>query len=105
MDEGCKNHLDHMTNMAAMPIYGKTFTNLLVQNREFYDLETWHAASGTQTQVCINGDPGLTLTYFTARSNLVACLFEWEKLLQSNLWGKLAANYQINRRFIFLKYF
>ena len=22
-------------------------------------------------KVCINGDPGLTLTYFTARSNLV----------------------------------
>ena len=32
----------------------------------------------------INGGPELTLTYFTARSNLVACAFEWEKLLQSN---------------------
>ena len=38
----------HMTNMAAMPIYGKTFKNLLLQNRKSYDLETWHAASGTQ---------------------------------------------------------
>ena len=35
-------------------------------------------------KVYINGDPGLTLTYFTARSNLVACVFEWEKLSQSN---------------------
>ena len=34
-------------------------------------------------KVCINGDPGLTLTYLMARSNLVACVFEWEKLLQS----------------------
>ena len=27
-------------------------------------------------EVCITGDPGLTLTYFKARSNLVACAFE-----------------------------
>ena len=26
-------------------------------------------------KVCINGDPGLTLTYFTARSNLVPYAF------------------------------
>ena len=30
-------------------------------------------------QVCSNGDPGLTLTYFTARSNLVPYAFVWEK--------------------------
>ena len=35
-------------------------------------------------KVYINCDPGLTLIYFTTRSNLVACAFEWEKLLQSN---------------------
>ena len=34
-------------------------------------------------KVYINDDPGLTLTYFTARSNLVAYIFEWGKLLQS----------------------
>ena len=28
-------------------------------------------------KVCINGDPGLTLTYFMARSNLVTYVFEW----------------------------
>ena len=26
-------------------------------------------------QVCSNDDPGLTLTYFTAKSNLVPCAF------------------------------
>ena len=54
----------HMTKMAPMPIYGKN-----LQNPKSYDLETWHAASGTQAlqKVCINGDPGFTLTYFTAR--------------------------------------
>ena len=58
----------------------KTFKNLLLQNRKSYDLETWHAASGTQAlQSGINSDPGLTLTYFTARSNLVPYAFVWEK--------------------------
>ena len=30
-------------------------------------------------QVCSNDVPGLTLTYFTARSNLVPYAFVWEK--------------------------
>ena len=30
-------------------------------------------------QVCSNNDPGLTLTYFTARSKLVPYAFVWEK--------------------------
>ena len=30
-------------------------------------------------QVCSTYDPGLTLTYFTARSNLVPYAFVWEK--------------------------
>ena len=30
-------------------------------------------------QVCSNDDPGLTLTYLTARSNLVPYAFVWEK--------------------------
>ena len=30
-------------------------------------------------QVCSNDDPGQTLTYFTARSNLVPFAFVWEK--------------------------
>ena len=43
------NGLGHLTNVAAMFIYDKkTFKNLLLQNRESYDIETWHEASGTQ---------------------------------------------------------
>ena len=38
----------HMTKMATMPIYCKTFKNLLLQNQMSYDLETWHVASVTQ---------------------------------------------------------
>ena len=30
-------------------------------------------------QVWSNDDPGLTLTYFTAKSNLVPYAFDWEK--------------------------
>ena len=29
-------------------------------------------------QICSNDDPGLTLTYFPARSNLVPFVFVWE---------------------------
>ena len=42
------NGTGHMTKMAAMPIYGKTFKNLLLLNWKSYDLETWHVAFGTQ---------------------------------------------------------
>ena len=36
------NELGHMTNMAAMPIYGKNLKNLLLQNQITDDLETWY---------------------------------------------------------------
>ena len=64
----------------------KTFKNFKLQNHKSYDLETWHVALGTLAlQGYINDDPGLTLTYFTARSNSVAHTFKWRKLLQSHL--------------------
>ena len=31
-------------------------------------------------KICINHDPGMTLTYFTARSTEVAHAFEWGKI-------------------------
>ena len=43
------NCLCQMTKMADMPIYGYTFRNRILQNLKSYDLETWHAALGTQT--------------------------------------------------------
>ena len=39
-------------------------------------------------KVCINDEHGLTLTFLSERSNLVACAFKWGKLLESNLMGK-----------------
>ena len=39
-------------------------------------------------KIYINDDPGLTLSYFTAKSNWVIYTFEWGKLLQSHLIGE-----------------
>ena len=57
-------------------------------------------------KVCVNGNPGLTFTHFTSRSELVACAVKCEKLNCYKVikWEKRATNYQINRRFIFLKH-
>ena len=38
----------HMTKMAAMPIYVKTFKNLLLQNQKSYDFKVWHVSLGVQ---------------------------------------------------------
>ena len=68
--------------MVNIPYMVKTFKNLLLQNQKAYHLETWHVALGLKLyKLYINDDPGLTLTYFTTRSNWVTCTFEWEKLL------------------------
>ena len=50
----------------------KTFKNLLLQNQKSYDPMKLY-------KVYINDDPGLTLTYFTTRSNLVPYAFVWGK--------------------------
>ena len=42
------NELGHMTNMAAMPIYGKNLKNLLLQNQSTDDLETLYVALSMQ---------------------------------------------------------
>ena len=40
--------------------------------------------------VCTNDDPGKTLTYFTARSNLVS-LFYWKKVITVDFSGAIEA--------------
>ena len=42
------NELGHMTNLAPMPIYGKTLKNLLLQNQLTDDLETLYVALSMQ---------------------------------------------------------
>ena len=42
--------------------------------------------------VCSNDDPGVTLTYFTARSNLVTLAFLWEKVKTVDFSETIAAS-------------
>ena len=73
------NGLGHMNKMAAMPLYMvKSLKNL--QNQEANDLGTWYVVLRMWgLPICSNDDPRLTLTYFTARSNLFPLAFIWEK--------------------------
>ena len=58
----------------------KTLKNLLLWNQKATDLETWYAALGARLLLSLlNDDPGLTLTYFTARLNLIPYAFVVEK--------------------------
>ena len=68
------NGLCHMTKMAAMPIYGKKSSSLESKSWWPWMLVCSIGCSGTTKFVSID-DQGLTLTYFTARSNLVPYAF------------------------------
>ena len=70
-----------MTNMATMPIYDKNLKKIFSSGIK----RPMTLKLGMQHRVlkyylaCSNDDPELTLTYFTARSNLVPYAFVWEK--------------------------
>ena len=69
-----------MTKMAVMPNMVKTINSLLLRNQKAEDTEIWFVASDARVlPSCSNDDPELTLTYITARSNLVSYAFAWEK--------------------------
>ena len=68
------NELGDMTKMATMPIYGKNLKKS--SSPEPIDLWPWNLAcsivyAGATKIVQSMTLPGLTLTYFTPRSNLV----------------------------------
>ena len=51
------NESGQMTKKAAMPIYGKHFKNVLLQNHWTDGLGTWYIAIGTEYyQDCSNDD-------------------------------------------------
>ena len=70
----CSRHLGHMTKMATTPIYGKNPSNIFFSGTGgpiLTKLGMYYR--GLQPLiVCSNDDPGVTLTYFMARSNLVS---------------------------------
>ena len=77
----CSNGLGHMTNMAAMPIYCKNLKKIFFSGTKrprILKLGMQHRVL-EYYQVCSNDYLGLTLTYFTVRSNLVPYAFVWEK--------------------------
>ena len=84
----------HMIKMATMPIYMTLKLSMQHRVLEYY-------------QVCSNADPGLTMTYFTARSNLVPCAFVQEKGKTMNFSEtvvvydlKLATDDQSDKKFL-----
>ena len=63
----------HMTKMVATPVYGKNPSKIFFSGTGgpiSTKLGMLHWAL-QPIIVCSNDDPGVTLTYFTARSNLV----------------------------------
>ena len=71
----------HMTKMATMPIYGKNLkkSSSLEPKRQMTLKLGMHQRVLKYYQICSNDDRGLTLTCFTARSDLVPYAFVWEK--------------------------
>ena len=70
-----------MTSIVAMPIYGKNLKKIFFSGTKqplTLKLGMQHRVL-KYYQIYSNDDPGLTLTYFTARSNLVPYAFVWEK--------------------------
>ena len=74
------NGLCHMTNMAAMPIYGKNLEKSSSGTKRPVTLKVGMQHRVLEYfQVCSNDDPELTLIYFMARSDLIPYAFVWEK--------------------------
>ena len=61
----------HITKMAAMPIYSKTPLKTIIPGttRQILMKLCMKHQRPKPLIICANYDPGLTLTYFTARSN------------------------------------
>ena len=76
------NGLCRMTKVAAIPIYAETTFKIFFSGTK----RPMNLKLGTQHRVlecykfCSNDAFGLTMTYFTARSDLVPNAFVWEKV-------------------------
>ena len=70
----------------------KKLKNLLLWNQKADDLESWYVASGARVlPSCSNDDPGLTLTYFMARSNSVPYAL-YGKMVKQWIFQKLLSS-------------
>ena len=75
-----------MTKMAATPIYGKNPSKIFSGTGRLISTKRLQPII-----ICSNDDTGVTLTYFTARSNLVTQVFLWEKVKTVDFSETLAA--------------
>ena len=72
----CINGPGDMTKMAGTPIYGKTFKIFYSRTGKPMILKLSMQHRGLKLyKVFIKCGPGLTLTYFMARSNLITLAF------------------------------
>ena len=83
----CSRSLGHMTKMAAMPVYGQKSSSPEPKGQWPCGLVCSIGDSGPII-VCSNDDPWLTLTCFTARSNLVPYVFIWGKTVRNSFNGR-----------------
>ena len=72
----------HMIKMAAMPIYGKNTLKIFFPGTtgQFLMKLCMKHQKPKPFIIYANYDPGLTLTYFTARSNFATYAFTWENV-------------------------
>ena len=81
-----------MTKVAATPINGKnpskifSVTGRLISMK--LDVHHWGLLPSI---ICSNDDHGVTLAYFTARTNLVILAFLWEKVKTVDFSETIAA--------------
>ena len=79
-----------MTKMAAVSLYGKNLYKAFSPESGVYDMKLGMQHWGLKLyRAGINGEFRLTLTYFTARSKLDHCEFEWEVCYKVIKWEKL----------------
>ena len=86
----------HMTKMATMTIYGKNLSKIFsgTTGPIAMKLGMWHWGLWPII-VCSNDDPGMTLTYFMPRSNLVTWAFLWEEV--KNVSSEMQSTKWVNR--------
>ena len=83
----------HIIKMAAMPKCGKNPSKIFSRTGRLISTKPVMYNWGLQPIiVCSNNDPGVTLTYFTARSNLVTEAFLWEKVKTVDFSENIAAS-------------
>ena len=87
--------LCHMTKMAAMPIYGKTPSNIFFsETNRLISMKLGVKHPWLKYyNMYINHDPVMTLTKFMTGSTCIAHAFEWEKLLKCHLKGKASKKF------------